>query len=49
MLVLGELRTACEEVSLACSAPSPLNEVRAAAYDLAKATKLLVTHFQPDS
>ncbi|XP_075969130.1 ARF GTPase-activating protein GIT1 isoform X2 [Anticarsia gemmatalis] len=48
-LVLGELRTACDEVTLACSAPSPLNEVRAAAYDLAKATKLLVTHFQPDS
>ncbi|CAH1646314.1 unnamed protein product [Spodoptera littoralis] len=48
-LVLGELRAACSEVSLACSAPSPLNEVRAAAYDLAKATKLLVTHFQPDS
>ncbi|XP_026742537.1 ARF GTPase-activating protein GIT2 [Trichoplusia ni] len=48
-LVLCELRAACEEVSLACSAPSPLNDVRAAAYDLAKATKLLVTHFQPDS
>nr|XP_021185329.2 ARF GTPase-activating protein Git [Helicoverpa armigera] len=48
-LVLGELRAACSEVSLACSAPSPLNDVRAAAYDLAKATKLLVTHFQPDS
>uniref|UniRef100_A0A2A4J3E3 ARF GTPase-activating protein GIT1 C-terminal domain-containing protein n=1 Tax=Heliothis virescens TaxID=7102 RepID=A0A2A4J3E3_HELVI len=48
-LVLGELRAACSEVSLACSAPSPLNDVRAAAYDLAKATKLLVTHFPPHS
>lgn len=47
--MLGSLRAACSEVSVACSAPSPLNEVRAAAYDLAKATKLLVTHFQPDS
>ncbi|KAH9634808.1 hypothetical protein HF086_012222 [Spodoptera exigua] len=44
-----ELRAACSEVSLACAAPCALNEVRAAAYDLAKATKLLVTHFQPHS
>ncbi|KAJ0180271.1 hypothetical protein K1T71_003675 [Dendrolimus kikuchii] len=48
-LVLGDLRAACEEVCLACSAPSPLNEVRSAAYDLAMATKLLVTHFAPNS
>ncbi|KAJ2952492.1 hypothetical protein O0L34_g6810 [Tuta absoluta] len=44
-VVLAELRTACEEVTAACSLPSPLHEVRAAAYDLAKATKTLVTHF----
>lgn len=47
--VLDELRTACEEVCVACAAPSPLSEVRSAAYDLAMATKLLVTHFAPDS
>ncbi|XP_026329179.1 ARF GTPase-activating protein GIT2 isoform X2 [Hyposmocoma kahamanoa] len=48
-LILTDLRVACEEVTLACNAPSPLHEVRAAAYDLAKATKTLVTHFQPPS
>ncbi|XP_049866740.1 ARF GTPase-activating protein Git isoform X2 [Pectinophora gossypiella] len=47
--VLSQLRAACAEVCAACAAPSPLHEVRAAAYDLAKATKTLVTHFQPAS
>lgn len=48
-LILTDLRMTCEEVSLACNAPSPLHKVRAAAYELAKATKTLVTHFQPPS
>ncbi|KAL0893548.1 hypothetical protein ABMA27_013738 [Loxostege sticticalis] len=44
---LRSLRSACSEVSLACSGPASLQEVRAAAYELAKATKLLLTHFPP--
>ncbi|XP_034839909.1 ARF GTPase-activating protein Git isoform X1 [Maniola hyperantus] len=45
--VIIDLRNASEEVILACSTRAPLDQVRNAAYDLAKATKLLVTHFQP--
>ncbi|CAK1552641.1 unnamed protein product [Leptosia nina] len=45
--VVGELRSASEELSIACTAQAPIDQVRNAAYDLAKATKLLVTHFQP--
>ncbi|XP_052737732.1 ARF GTPase-activating protein Git isoform X2 [Bicyclus anynana] len=45
--VIVDLRSASEEVILACSSRAPLDQVRNAAYDLAKATKLLVTHFQP--
>ncbi|CAK1582198.1 unnamed protein product [Parnassius mnemosyne] len=37
------LRAASEEVQAACAAPAPLDRVRAAAYELARATKLLVT------
>ncbi|KAL4714095.1 hypothetical protein ACJJTC_008449 [Scirpophaga incertulas] len=44
-VVLQSLRAASEELSLACAGAAPLADVRAAAYDLAKATKLLVTHF----
>ncbi|CAG4907080.1 unnamed protein product [Colias eurytheme] len=45
--VVSELRTASEELAIACTAQAPIDQVRTAAYDLAKATKLLVTHFQP--
>ncbi|XP_045785674.1 ARF GTPase-activating protein Git isoform X3 [Maniola jurtina] len=45
--VIIDLRNASEEVIVACSTRAPLDQVRNAAYDLAKATKLLVTHFQP--
>ncbi|XP_059061754.1 ARF GTPase-activating protein Git [Achroia grisella] len=45
--VVEALRAASSAVFRACCAPAPLPELRAAAYDLAKATKLLVTHFQP--
>ncbi|XP_047527710.1 ARF GTPase-activating protein Git isoform X1 [Vanessa atalanta] len=45
--VLEQLRAASEAVSRACGARASLDRVRAAAYDLAKATKLLVTHVQP--
>ncbi|XP_053625475.1 ARF GTPase-activating protein Git isoform X2 [Plodia interpunctella] len=49
--VLCSLRLACSDLCSSCSssAPTSLDDVRAAAYDLAKATKLLVTHFQPAS
>ncbi|XP_013197640.1 ARF GTPase-activating protein Git [Amyelois transitella] len=49
--VLSSLRSACAELCSSCSSapPAALDDVRAAAYDLAKATKLLVTHFQPSS
>ncbi|CAH0718751.1 unnamed protein product, partial [Brenthis ino] len=45
--VITDLQSASEEVVLACSSRAPLDHVRTSAYDLAKATKLLVTHFQP--
>ncbi|CAH3884792.1 ARF GTPase-activating protein Git isoform X1 [Pieris brassicae] len=45
--VVSDLRSASEELSIACTAQAPIDQVRTAAYDLAKATKLLVTHFQP--
>ncbi|XP_050663631.1 ARF GTPase-activating protein Git isoform X2 [Leptidea sinapis] len=45
--VVDELRAASEKVTLACTSQAPLDHVRTAAYDLAKATKLLVTHYQP--
>ncbi|CAG9585824.1 unnamed protein product [Danaus chrysippus] len=45
--VISDLRSASEAVVLSCSTRAPLDQVRAAAYDLAKATKLLVTHFTP--
>ncbi|XP_072944018.1 ARF GTPase-activating protein Git isoform X2 [Epargyreus clarus] len=41
------LRAAGEQLALACAGRAALDRVRAAAYDLAKATKLLVTHYQP--
>ncbi|XP_047505310.1 ARF GTPase-activating protein Git isoform X3 [Pieris napi] len=45
--VVSDLRSASEELSIACTAQAPIDQVRTAAYDLAKATKILVTHFQP--
>ncbi|XP_028038182.1 ARF GTPase-activating protein GIT2 isoform X2 [Bombyx mandarina] len=45
--VLAGLRAASEGVSAACDSAAPLPELRAAAYELAKATKLLLTHFPP--
>ncbi|KAM3961780.1 ARF GTPase-activating protein GIT1 [Aphomia sociella] len=45
--LLGSLRTAGAALTLACSPDAPLADLRAAAYDLAKATKCIVTHFQP--
>ncbi|CAG9783419.1 unnamed protein product, partial [Diatraea saccharalis] len=47
---LESLRASCAAVCAACSLPAhslALHDVRAAAYDLAKAAKLLVTHFPP--
>ncbi|XP_048479426.1 ARF GTPase-activating protein Git [Plutella xylostella] len=43
--LLSDLRLACEQVTAAAAAPAPLPQLSAAAYDLAKATKQLVTHF----
>ncbi|KAG7306970.1 hypothetical protein JYU34_007093 [Plutella xylostella] len=43
--LLSDLRSACEQVTAAAAAPAPLPQLSAAAYDLAKATKQLVTHF----
>ncbi|CAH0406695.1 unnamed protein product [Chilo suppressalis] len=49
-LALSDLRAACGEVVAACGGGTPaLHEVRAAAYDLAKATKLLVTRYPAPS
>lgn len=57
---LSDLSSSCERVSVACAEwgvvsaisdadAAPLHQLRAAAYDLAKATKLLVTHFPLDA
>ncbi|CAG9095658.1 unnamed protein product [Plutella xylostella] len=43
--LLSDLRLACEQVTAAAAAPAPLPQLSAAAYNLAKATKQLVTHF----
>ncbi|XP_013182413.1 PREDICTED: ARF GTPase-activating protein GIT2 isoform X3 [Papilio xuthus] len=45
--VVYSLRVASEEVQAACAAPASLDRVRAAAYELARATKLLVTRAHP--
>ncbi|CAH2086866.1 unnamed protein product [Euphydryas editha] len=45
--LVEELLVARERVTRACSSRAPLDHVRAAAYDLAMGTKLLVTRFQP--
>ncbi|KPJ07983.1 ARF GTPase-activating protein GIT2 [Papilio machaon] len=45
--VVYSLRVASEEVQAACATPASLDRVRAAAYELARATKLLVTRAHP--
>ncbi|GBP66573.1 ARF GTPase-activating protein GIT2 [Eumeta japonica] len=46
---LVELRAACDELYSTCVAGAPVERLRAAAYELAKATKLLVTHYNIES
>ncbi|XP_068629723.1 ARF GTPase-activating protein Git [Battus philenor] len=41
------LRAASDEVQMACTPPASVDRVRAAAYELARATKLLVTRAHP--
>ncbi|XP_063359782.1 ARF GTPase-activating protein Git isoform X1 [Cydia amplana] len=48
-LVLSSLRSSGDALTSACGAAAALDDVRDAAYELARATKLLVTHFHVDS
>ncbi|KAI8435350.1 hypothetical protein MSG28_003675 [Choristoneura fumiferana] len=47
--VLEQLRAASAALGAACAGAGQLEQLRGAAYDLARATKLLVTHFHQDS
>ncbi|XP_063620002.1 ARF GTPase-activating protein Git isoform X1 [Cydia splendana] len=48
-VVLSSLRSSGDALTAACGAAAALDAVRDAAYELARATKLLVTHFHVDS
>ncbi|XP_041977492.1 ARF GTPase-activating protein GIT2 [Aricia agestis] len=45
--VLDELRAAGDAAAAACGSRAPIERVRASAYDLAKAVKLLLTRYPP--